>query len=90
VSLDLQNTNILIAILGGLIVVGGSAVGFLRFLFGLSSQVKQMTAALEKQTGVQETMSEKLGDMKNEFSRFAGITETRLDNIERRDGYTGK
>lgn len=81
-SLDLSNTNTLLAVLGGLIIVAGSALTGLRFLFGLSNSVKDITKVLEKQTGVQEKMTEKLGDMKEEFSRFAGATEARLDNME--------
>jgi hypothetical protein len=83
VSFDLQNSNTLIAIVGGLIIIGGSAVAVLKFLFGLNSKLESVTNVLKKQTEVQEKMSEKIGDMSNEFSRFAGATEARLDSVER-------
>lgn len=73
----------MIAIIGGLIIVGGAAVAGLRFLFSLSSKVESITKVLEKQTTVQEDMVDKLGDMKSEFGRFAGATEARLDSMER-------
>lgn len=89
-SIDISNTNTLIAILGGLIIIGGSAVTGLRFLFGLNARVDGITDVLKKQTEVQEKMSDnqvkmtdKIGEMKEAFSRFAGATEARLNNIEK-------
>jgi hypothetical protein len=82
-SFDLGNTNTLVAVVGGLIIIGGSAVAVLKFLFGLNAKLENVTKVLEKQTVVQEKMSDKIGDMSGEFSRFAGATEARLTHVEK-------